>query len=502
MDNSVAKKELSSKAFLQLLLILGPFFLFLSLSLSHLKHLPNYDLWVFIPLSFLLMWKYSSKGFFASFALLIAVSTVKHFFLPFHFWQLGLEATIATGLLITYYSLAESSSVFGFFEGQIHEQKEAYTSLQSELLDKETSLQNEKEVLHNSLTKLEDDLRLLNQKNASLQGLTDTLQIELNSITTEKNTLFGDLFQKNKALKHLKFRYDDLQIEQAKLQDAANLKRRNHELLNQLNTARVDKYQTHLINEMLARLLSKEARRVKEALDSCHIKEMQQGALQQNLQDTEKEVKTLCLHFEGASNELDKVRADLQKKEAELQYYKTLSADDQEKIQNLSHQFEEQSKALDDLRYELKAKEAKAVESENSTHYLVEIGHLKKEIKILEQKLEEKGSLLKNYAENTLHNHHMEAAHIQLRKQFEEKSEILHQTRAELFQAETNLQALLREKETNLFSEDETETLMAKQLLDIEDEVRNLERERDELLSIVTELMHNLPKKKSQHVKK
>lgn len=450
MTDSEAKTNLSSKDFLQLLAVLGPFFLFLTLSLSQLKPPFNYDFWFFIPLSFLFIFRYNDKGFILSTSLLLVTSLIKHFFIPFQFWQLGLEVTLLVGLFITYYSMKETSSLLGFFESEIEDQKKVFVSLEDKLKETETLFQTEKETLQISLKKLQDEWDLLNQKNISLNGLIETLHSELNITTEEKNTLFNEFLQKNKAFKHLKFRYDDLQIEQAKLQDAVNLKNRNQELLKQLNTARVEKYQTHLINEMLARLLSKEARRVKEDLDSCHIKEMEQGALQQNLLNTEKEVKALCLHFEEASNELNKLR----------------------------QQLEEKNRLIQELQV-----------NDKRAEQLAQIDKLQKESEILKKKLEEKNLLLKNYALSIEQKHHVEAAYLQLRKQFEEKSHLLHQTRGELFQLQTHHEALLREKE---FEEKEDQSLS--HLLEMEEELQKLEQERGELLSLVTELIKPPPK--------
>lgn len=82
----------------------------------------------------------------------------------------------------------------------------------------------------------------------------------------------------------------------------------------------------------------------------------------------------------------------------------------------------------------------------------------------------------------------------QLRKQFEEKSEVLHQTRAELFRSDTALETLQREKMALELSP------IPKELGEMEERLEVLEEENQQLQELVSMLMESssdaLPRKK------
>lgn len=519
------------KTFLQFLLLFGPIFLFLSLSLANGQNFPNYDLWLVIPLGIFFLWKYPGRGLVLSLALLAIASLVKHIFLTAHLWQLGLEGSIAIGLFITAFSLKESSAFIVGFEGKISEQKKALEELDNKLLEQEQAYQKEKDELHGIILQTQGELKSLQQKNASLENLSEAARNLCSSNTGEKDALIHDLLQKNKELRVLKLNYDALQEEQLKLKDSAALRQTNLELLNKLNQARVEKYQTHLINQTLARLLSKEAKKVQEALGSCHVKEMEQNAIGQNLKNAEQEIKSLCLRLEKASHDLEAVRGDLNGKNEKVKSLQDALSNHEKlriegakeqktlvetlsraelSIKDLQKRHEEELNTLKSL-LQTKEERIKHLTSEiitlstsHSTQHLAELGALKKEVGLLQEKLADKAMLLKKQEESMQEARRIESCYLQLRKQFEEKSETLHATRVELFNVETELLALQREKENRAFEDDEALAELTDSLGDLEEEKLKLEKEREELLTLVTQLSHFIPESaiKNRPVKK
>jgi hypothetical protein len=84
----------------------------------------------------------------------------------------------------------------------------------------------------------------------------------------------------------------------------------------------------------------------------------------------------------------------------------------------------------------------------------------------------------------------------ELKKQFEEKSNILDQTRSKLFRADSELLALKKEKEDELRRVNPTELTLIDQLTKAEEEKKKLETELFSLQQLVSELSLLKPKKK------
>lgn len=87
----------------------------------------------------------------------------------------------------------------------------------------------------------------------------------------------------------------------------------------------------------------------------------------------------------------------------------------------------------------------------------------------------------------------IEAMYLQLRKQFEEKSNVLDQTRRELFavqEKELALQKILEEKE--LFSSSESEALLEKEYLRLGKEYENMQQQYEKEVEILAKLIDHL----------
>jgi len=82
-----------------------------------------------------------------------------------------------------------------------------------------------------------------------------------------------------------------------------------------------------------------------------------------------------------------------------------------------------------------------------------------------------------------------QSLYFQLKQQFEEKNEILHQTRKELFHTDTALQAAHLELRHKDFETPLSESLLLQEVTQLEEEKRRLECESAELLEIVTVLL-------------
>jgi hypothetical protein len=183
------------------------------------------------------------------------------------------------------------------------------------------------------------------------------------------------------------------------------------ELMNELNAARYEKEQTHLINETLARLYARETLKAKEAneeagaladqLAAAHreVRRIEQP-LKEQLNVTKNEVATLTSQFEKAVMDANEGRLALQKL-TEVQTERNF------------------------LRERLQAATEELAHRQKGPHDAQELAHVR---------------------EKALHLSQIEPLFHQLKKQFEEKAHVLHQTRSHLFAADTELQKLRMEK--------------------------------------------------------
>lgn len=88
----------------------------------------------------------------------------------------------------------------------------------------------------------------------------------------------------------------------------------------------------------------------------------------------------------------------------------------------------------------------------------------------------------------------LRASHLQLKKQFEEKSAILHQTRKELFAAEGRVFVLQREKEEQEYTLCSEKQMLLESLKQYQEEYDTLEMELLLLEQLVSSLLFQKPK--------
>ncbi len=95
---------------------------------------------------------------------------------------------------------------------------------------------------------------------------------------------------------------------------------------------------------------------------------------------------------------------------------------------------------------------------------------------------------------------HLRQLHLQLKNQFEEKNQILHLTRRELFATETRLQRAALEQEEKKFLP--SFSPLEQELIALEQERASLETENQELTELVTLLSSDVIPKKRKREKK
>ncbi|HSW86954.1 MAG TPA: hypothetical protein VLG49_05585 [Rhabdochlamydiaceae bacterium] len=135
------------------------------------------------------------------------------------------------------------------------------------------------------------------------------------------------------------------------------------------------------------------------------------------------------------------------------------------------------------------------------------------ELKVLREKLERITDDLKmatsqefwiddnEISEEMGKNPQIEKVYIQLKQQFQDKSEILNETRKELFHVENTLLALQKECEQNTIDLNPEEITLTNHLKEVEEECKDLENQVECLQELVTELIGKKKTRKSRKAK-
>lgn len=228
--------------------MMGPLTLFCASALSPLSIL------VAIP-GFALCSRLRMRGFAYALILLGVTAFIMHgFFTSRHLWQLGLELSLAFSFLVTALSQEESASETETLTSQLEARGLTLRNLEEELQRARETHLGDKTSADAKISSLQTQLEETDKDHASLQILNEVLRktaathIEKAS-ELEKNSI--DLERKVSLLRQ------ELSLYQQPLPN-------RDELMRELNTARVEREQTHLINETLAKLHAQKCQELAE----------------------------------------------------------------------------------------------------------------------------------------------------------------------------------------------------------------------------------------------
>jgi DNA repair exonuclease SbcCD ATPase subunit len=332
----------------------------------------------------------------------------------------------------------EGSLVLAFFILALASEQAAVSiaSLQQQLQTRQATVAN----LEDELAKAQEahlaQQMTLSEKVCSLQKELEELQADHSSILILNDVLRKTTARSESALAakgdlewHIAFLKAELQETRKDLERVADIEAlavQNRELLQELNAARCAKEQTHLINETLARLYARESLKAKEA---------------------DQEAADLTSQLSAARKEVERVSISLQEQLAIAR----------NQVDTLTVQLERASTV-------------------QKFHEVKGDPQLVEKLAYAEQKM--------------VHLSQMEPLLKQLRKQFEEKAQVLQETRTHLFRTDTELQKALLEKtalELSSFPE------MEQELQVLGEQVEALEEENEQLQELVSALTDNSP---------
>ncbi len=425
-----------------------------------------FDLCFSGALGLYLVAKYRAKGCSYALILLALTGTLGHLFLEeSHFLRLGLEATFALSFFI-------ASLVFD-------SQREAFSGMEAVIASREAAIKNLEEEMAKAgaeqvdlqlrFTKKWDELQknyedLLVEK-SSLEILNDVLRKANAAHAAEKSALEEEALDGKRRLAHAFSEEKAIRAELDRLKQLEH-SAENRLLQKELNGARFEKEQTRLINETLVRMHAAESLRAAQAEEKLN------GILGEK-ERTAAEIQALL--EKAALLDAALVRKEAERGESEIAL-RGLEQEVERLGKELAHSDAKRSEAESALET-LQASER--VEPAAVQELRDERARLQEHLAAVEAKVAE---LAKT-----------EALYRQLKLQFEEKNRTLHETRAALFKAETELQTASIEREEETWLPDGLKGEFER----IETEIEQLEKENRALQDLATALTEKIPQPQS-----
>jgi hypothetical protein len=415
--------------------IIGPLFILCTFALAP-TYLAIFSVGV---LGLFLSARFQMKGFYAALAILTIVAIGEHlFFKSQHLWLLGLEGSYAIAFLITALNADDHNFFVKNLLLQIETKNSSILNVEEEFAKSRAEGTKQQVLLQEKVDLLQKQIEEVLTEQSSFLILNEVLRKTTAQHMADHAVLQSEVLHLQSCVALSLQAQREAEEEVLRLKNESAIVQDNQMLTEEINAIRLDREQTHMINETLARLHVKENMRAQAIAEEKRQGEIQLESLVSQLEDKGKALK-----------------------DVELLY------------QQLKIEFEEQKEMLGNV-----AQESKPVDL---SQYVPKeaLFQMEGRIEALQR---------------------IEFLHKQLREQFEEKNEILHKTRSSLFHVENALQTLQIEKERNAMNGQEIPREILSELTDLEQEISYLREENEQLQSLVTVL--NLPEDLGKRKKK
>jgi len=314
----------------------------------------TFDLLFVAVAGFYLSARWHIRGFCYALALLCVDAVARHGFLVSdHLFQLGLEGSLACTFFITALAFEQGSGLIDSLTAQIETRETALDNLEEDLNKVQQESLTLQIAFQEKAAQLQKELEELQTEHSSILILNEVLRKTTARHAQENSAITAKLLDADRKIGQLKAEYEECQKDLFRVTDSDKMAIANAELMRELNQARYDKEQTHLINETLARLYMRESLKAKEAdVEASSLKEQLTSARkegvrvqplpevkpQEILQDSsvkeelnaayekitelmqvEPQLRQLKQQFEEKNRVLHQVRADLFKADTEIQ---------------------------------------------------------------------------------------------------------------------------------------------------------------------------------------
>lgn len=516
--------------------ILGPVSLLFTFALSAKSSIP-FDLLFLALTGLFLTARWQKRGCVYALLLLVAGSAIRHCFLPSsHLWNLGLEASLGCAFVVTALAFDHGLAFIQSLTAEIEAVAGTVKNLEEELSRSEEESALLQEALQEKAAAAQKELEELEAEHSSILILNEVLRKTAARQTEEKDSLAEIAMDQERRMAQLKLETSSLEKELGRLRASDALAIENRGLQKELNAARIEREQTHLINETLARLHAKEHQKVREAQEEIFKAQEEARLSKDELSFAKSEVEMLTAHMERVASEREQVRMALEEakevqiernflrerlesaerevavlretqpqekdwaaKESELAQrialFEQAKVDKKAQLQAEKSAFMQQIAALEQAKADQVAQiqaeraalvqrialleQAKA-ESDAQGQRMSELevqkeaakaeaekAHLREQIGFLQEKMQSLAQI--------------EPLFKQLKNQFDEKNKVLHQTRSDLFKADTELKTLHIEKE-------QSAQFIPEEIIQLDEELVRLEEENQELQDLVSVL--------------
>lgn len=442
----------------------APLFLLSTLVLASGKQIP-FDLLAISLVGFYFCSRWHLRGCVYALILLGLGASLRHCFIgAHHLWELGIEGSLGCAFFIASLAFEQDNFLIQSMESHIESGRASLENIEEEMSKEREASVAIQAALHDKIGALQKELEEIQSEHSSFLILNEVLRKTTAKHMQDHETLAESAVDLQHRTAVLQRELQESQKELARVKGSDGLAIENQKLMKELNAARYEKQQTHLINETLARLHARENLKVKESADRIETiiaeKMQMQERLQAELVASRTEAQIYSGHHEQAAKELDRTRNALK---------------DLSEVHTQKNFLQER---LLSAEGEIAVLRQKISQPQSDPRALEKIESLKQERQQLAEQLA--------HAQEKMHTlSQIEPLFKQLKKQFEEKDQILHQTRSQLFVADTELQKLQMERNQAALQFNPVPKEVGEEMEALDQQIEELEEENRELQELI-----------------
>lgn len=484
--------------------LLGPFLVLLSIAILLFK---VSDHW-YIPFCALigipLCAKWHIKGMISTFILLSVVlfSTYQDLDLDERYWHIGLALAIAFSFIILTLSFEETEGLLQKLQFESQSRMDNFVKLDHKWKEAEVVWSEDKEALASQIKSLAGSLSKVEEEKQTFYKLAQLAKDELTTIRDQHEKLIQDLIYKKQQIAELHERVEETELTiQGFLSTDAE---KQIELLkDSLSSAELTQEQLKLDNEALeANLRSLE--------QACQTSEEEKSCLAHELQYCQERELALTLQVEAQLQEKENYEKDVEQLKEQLnalecqceqqlicereqqstlrEDYEQQLARHQEISQCLKKTFEEQQAELEEKYRLLQTSSTEELAKQHERYFALQKSFEDQMVQ-LQSQVDDK----KEQSQDSPFMHAIEAKYLQLRSQFQEKSDTLNATRREVFHLQEKLLKWEKDlEEDKLSGVPKSEGQLIRELMKLDKQFDLMKQRYEEEIDQLTDLISSL----------
>jgi hypothetical protein len=516
--------------------LLGPSLVLLSITVLLFKVSVHW----YIPVSALIgiplivKWKMKGMAVALGFLLLLSGISYQNLDLDDRYWHVGLALTLAFSFIVLTLSLEEAQGLIHKLQLESQSRLDNFVLLDEKWKVAEQEWVSEREKSKAEISSLIQEATKTQEDKQTFYKLAQLAKDELVQVRNQHDQLLQDFLYKKKQIAELHERLEETELTiqgfvnsdvekqiQSLTMSLANLEKEKETLLAKVILAQTEGLTWQKENEQLWQELQTSQDREKScSLDQQRLQQeslVHENAfhdLQNKYFHLEKEKTSLLqLQQSGLQQHAEQMR------DLEIQH-RQLELDSQNAIHDLEAKLsavQQQKDALQLLKKELEEQfiyQEKHVKQQDE-RYQEQLQHLYQQLQEEKMKVEEHLKLLQQNEQTVIkqklerqqhrenlpyapgNTRHIEAMYIQLKNQFQEKCDVLDETRRELFRANEKLLKWQKEnEEERVYGESINEKYFQRHIIKLSQQYEQMQvhyrQEIDELVKLVEHLLYQL----------